>query len=239
MRLDKDLDERWANLTIAEAIAMQKQLASQIIRQDDFGEVSLVAGVDVGFENETTARAAVAVLRLSDLSLQDYAVARLPVRFPYVPGLLSFRECPVIMQALAQLQVIPDLLLCDGMGIAHPRRLGIASHIGLLTGMPTIGVGKSLLTGRHGPVPEQKGAWTPLMDKGEEIGAMLRTREGVKPLIISLGHRISLPTAIEFVMACVTKYRLPETTRWADGIASGKGQRWLLQGQRALELSKA
>ncbi len=223
-----DLARDWEGLSVADAIAMQKELAGKIIRQDDFTEAKIVAGVDVGFENGDTARAAIAVLRLDNLELLDYTIARAPVPFPYVPGLLSFRECPVILKALAQLRVQPELLLCDGMGIAHPRRLGIASHVGLLTGLPTIGVGKSRLTGKHGPVPERKGQWTELMDRGEQIGAVLRTREGTKPLFISLGHRISLPTAIDYVMACVTKYRLPETTRWADGLASQRGQQWLL-----------
>ncbi|MGM0570980.1 deoxyribonuclease V [Marinobacter sp.] len=221
--------ENWSELSPRQAIELQKQMASQVILQDDLPEVTTVAGVDVGFENRDTARAAIVVLRLTDLEPLDYAIARLPVTMPYIPGLLSFRECPVILEALAELRVQPDLLLCDGQGIAHPRRLGVASHTGILTGLPTIGVGKSRLTGNHGPVPEEKGAWVPLKDQEEVIGAVLRTRVGVKPLYISPGHRISLPTAIRYVMACVTRYRLPETTRWADGVASARGQRWLEQ----------
>lgn len=219
--------DSWSNLSPRQAIELQKQMTGQVIRQDDLPEVRTVAGVDVGFESRDTARAAVVVLRLADLEPLDYAIARLPVTMPYIPGLLSFRECPVILDALARLSVTPDLLLCDGQGIAHPRRLGVASHTGILTGLPAIGVGKSRLTGEHGPVPDKKGAWVPLEDRGEVIGAVLRTRVGVKPLYISPGHRISLGTAIDFVMACVTRYRLPETTRWADGIASARGQRWL------------
>ena len=222
-----DLTREWADLTPREAIAMQHALASQVSTTDDLPTVKTVAGIDVGFENKETARAAIVVLSYPELVPLDYAIARLPTPFPYVPGLLSFRECPVILKALDQLKIQPDLLLCDGMGIAHPRRLGIATHIGLLTGMPSIGVGKSRLTGRHGEVPEGKGEWTPLMDGDDEIGAVLRTREGVKPLFISPGHRISLGTSLKYVMACVTKYRLPETTRWADGVASARGQRWL------------
>lgn len=222
-----DLTQEWADLTPREAIAMQHSLASQVSVTDDLPPVKTVAGIDVGFENKETARAAIVVLSFPELTPLAYSIARLPTPFPYVPGLLSFRECPVILKALDQLKVQPDLLLCDGMGIAHPRRLGIATHIGLLTDLPSIGVGKSRLTGRHGEVPEGKGEWTPLMDRDEQIGAVLRTREGVKPLFISPGHRISLTTALEYVMACVTKYRLPETTRWADGIASGRGQQWL------------
>ena len=227
----QDATRDWSGLTPTEAIALQRRAAAQVILEDDLPRVETVAGVDVGFENRNTARAAVVVLRLSDLKPIDYAVARAPVPMPYIPGLLSFRECPVILKALSSLRRPPDLLLCDGQGIAHPRRLGVASHTGLLSGLPSIGVGKSRLTGTHGPVPEEKGAWTPLMDGSEEIGAVLRTRAGTKPLFISAGHRISLKTAIGYVMACTTRYRLPETTRWADGLASARGQGW----QRQLE----
>lgn len=219
----------WKNLTPQQAIELQRQTAGQVITRDQLPQITTIAGVDVGFENRDTARAAIVVLRLSDLTPVDYAIARQPVPMPYIPGLLSFRECPVILEALGKLDRQPDLLLCDGQGIAHPRRLGVASHTGILTGLPAIGVGKSRLTGTHAPVPDDKGAWVPLEDKGETIGAVLRTRKGVKPLYISPGHRISLPTAIHYVMACVTRYRLPETTRWADGIASGRGQKWLEQ----------
>ncbi len=223
-----DLSTEWADLTPRDAIALQHSLRAQVNTEDDLPDIRTVAGVDVGVENNgQTTRAAIVVLNLNDLTPVDYALARLPTRFPYVPGLLSFRECPVILDALKQLETRPDLLLCDGQGIAHPRRLGIATHIGLLTGLPSIGVGKSRLTGTHGPVPDDKGDWTPLMDGNETIGAVLRTRSGVKPLFISPGHRISLPTAIDYVMACVTRYRLPETTRWADGLASNRGQQWL------------
>lgn len=219
----------WKDLTPQQAIQLQKQSAREVVTRDELPDITTVAGVDVGFENQDTARAAIVVLRLSDLKPIDHAIARQPVPMPYIPGLLSFRECPVILEALGKLDRKPDLLLCDGQGIAHPRRLGVASHTGILTGLPAIGVGKSRLTGTHAPVPDERGAWVPLEDRGETIGAVLRTREGVKPLYISPGHRISLPTAIHYVMACVTRYRLPETTRWADGIASGRGQKWLAQ----------
>ena len=223
----QDPTATWGELTPQQAISLQRQAADQVITRDDLPPITTVAGVDVGFENRDTARAAVVVLRLPDLVPLDHAIARQPVPMPYIPGLLSFRECPVILEALGLLRHPPDLLLCDGQGIAHPRRLGVASHTGILTGLPTIGVGKSRLTGTHAPVPDEKGAWVPLLDGDETIGAVLRTRQGVKPLYISIGHRISLPTAIHYVMACITRYRLPETTRWADGIASARGQRWL------------
>lgn len=222
-----DVQEQWAAITPARARALQIETASRVVIGDDLPPVATVAGVDVGFENRDIARAAIVVLDFPSLEPVDYSVARLPVRFPYVPGLLSFRECPVILKALAGLKQPPDLLLCDGQGIAHPRRLGIASHLGVLTGLPAIGVAKSRLVGRHGPVPEQPGGWTPLQDGDETIGAVLRTRRGAKPLFVSPGHRVSLATAVDWVLACTTRYRLPETTRWADGLASNRGQRWL------------
>lgn len=204
------------------AIAIQQQLRDQVITQDRLGTVNLVAGVDVGFESGgAITRAAVAVLSFPDLQLVEQAIARLPTSFPYVPGLLSFREIPAVLEALAQLQTPPDLLLCDGQGIAHPRRLGIASHIGLLVDLPTVGVGKSLLVGKYEEPPNDRGAWTPLHHRGETIGAVLRTRPGTKPLYISSGHRVSLPTALDYVMRCTTKFRLPETTRFAHKLASG------------------
>jgi deoxyribonuclease V len=210
------------DVTPTQAIAIQKQLRGAVERTDRLGDIRRVAGVDVGFEEEgTIARAAVAVLSFPDLALIEHSIARQPVRFPYVPGLLSFREVPVILEALGKLAALPDLLLCDGQGIAHPRRLGIACHLGLLADLPSIGVAKTRLIGEHETVPEERGQWTPLVHKGETIGAVLRTRPGVKPLYISTGHRVSLETAVRYVMACTTRYRLPETTRWAHRLASG------------------
>lgn len=211
------------NLDPAEARELQRRLSARVITVDRLPEIQRVAGVDVGFEdNGATTRAAVVVLSYPGLERLDQAVARQPTRFPYVPGLLSFRELPAVLEALEGLSVEPDLLLCDGQGIAHPRRLGIASHLGVLIDRPTIGVGKSRLCGRHGPVPERRGEWTPLVDRGETIGAVLRSRAGVRPIYVSPGHRIGLDTAIRYVMACMTRYRLPETTRQADKLASGR-----------------
>jgi deoxyribonuclease V len=215
--------------TFEEARAIQEQLRSQIIIADQLGEVRAVAGVDAGYEpdpsagadsDQVLARAAIVVLDYPSLQPLDYTVARRPTTFPYVPGFLSFRETPAVMAALDQLRVRPDLLLCDGQGIAHPRRFGIACHIGLLCGIPSIGCAKSLLVGRHAPLPDERGAYVPLIHQREQVGVALRTRPGTKPLFISVGHRISLPTAIDYVMSCTTKYRLPETTRAADGLAS-------------------
>lgn len=215
------IDHPW-NLTPAEAIALQRALRGRIMTEDRLGPVQRVAGVDVGFEDQgAVTRAAVAVLSYPQLALLETAVARRPTGFPYLPGLLSFREIPAVLDALEKLVTLPDLLLCDGQGIAHPRRLGIATHLGLLMDIPTIGVAKTRLWGTHGKVPEERGSWTPLWDKDEMIGAVLRTRVGVKPLFISPGHRISLATAIDVVLGCTTRYRLPETTRHAHRLASG------------------
>ena len=211
------------DLAPKEAMALQARLATEIVLRDEFGPVRHVAGVDVGFEdNGATTRAAVAVLAFPSLQLVTSVIARKPTCFPYVPGLLSFREVPAVLAAMEQLDVLPDLLLCDGQGIAHPRRLGIASHLGLLLDVPAIGVAKTRLIGNHDEVPDKRGAWVPLRDGNETIGAVLRTRQGIKPLYISPGHRIGLESAIAWVMACLTRYRLPETTRWAHRLASGK-----------------
>nr|VFK13074.1 MAG: Endonuclease V [Candidatus Kentron sp. LPFa]VFK13273.1 MAG: Endonuclease V [Candidatus Kentron sp. LPFa]VFK24277.1 MAG: Endonuclease V [Candidatus Kentron sp. LPFa]VFK66096.1 MAG: Endonuclease V [Candidatus Kentron sp. UNK]VFK70262.1 MAG: Endonuclease V [Candidatus Kentron sp. UNK] len=216
--------ENW-DATPGEAREIQERLRHRVITRDALGAARYVAGIDVGFErNNTITRAAVAVLTFPALELHQQAIARRATSFPYVPGLLSFREAPAVLDALEKLRATPDILLCDGQGIAHPRRLGIASHLGVSTDLPSIGVAKSRLFGVHGPVPEEKGRWTPLLagqQDNEVIGAVLRTRERVKPLYISIGHRVCLDTAIEYVMACVTRYRLPETTRWAHRLASG------------------
>jgi deoxyribonuclease V len=212
----------WAQ-TVEEAIEIQKQLRHLVIVENNLGEVRYVAGVDVGFEdNYTMTQAAVAVLSFPQLQLLESAIAQIPTTFPYIPGFLSFREIPAILKALEKLDLVPDLILCDGQGIAHPRRFGIACHLGVLIDVPTIGVAKSLLVGKHEELPPEKGSWQPLRDRGEVVGAALRTRTNVNPVYVSVGHRISLSTAIDYVLRCTTKYRLPETTRWADKLASGK-----------------
>jgi deoxyribonuclease V len=209
------------NLSPTEAITLQRELRAHLILEDQLGPVRRIAGVDVGFEESgAVTRAAVAVLRYPELDVLETAIARRPTEFSYVPGLLSFRELPAVLEALEQLREPPDLLLCDGQGIAHPRRLGIASHLGLLVDIPSIGVAKTRLYGTHDEPPNQRGAWTPLWANGEVIGAVLRTRPGIKPLYISPGHRTRLETAICYVMNCCTRYRLPETTRHAHRLAS-------------------
>ncbi len=202
-------------------MALQAELAARVVREDTAREVRRVAGVDVGFEDDgKVTRAAVAVLDFPGLALAERVVVRQPTRFPYIPGLLSFREAPAVLAAFERLRAVPDLILYDGQGIAHPRRFGIASHVGLLLDAPSIGVAKTRLVGEHRRLPERKGAWVPLVDHGETIGAVLRTRAGVTPLYVSIGHRVSLEAAVRWVMACTTRYRLPETTRWAHHLAS-------------------
>ena len=209
------------SLSPGAAIALQRKLAAQIVRADQLGEVRHVCGVDVHYY-DGMAQAAAAVYSFPQLERRAHAVAREPVSFPYIPGLLSFREIPAALAALAALPLAPDLILCDAQGIAHPRRCGLASHLGQLARTPSIGVAKTRLVGEHRAPPARRGTWAPLTDRGERIGAVLRTRAGVKPLYVSVGHRVSLATALRYVMACTTRYRIPEPLRWAHRLASGK-----------------
>lgn len=205
------------------ARALQEELRERVVRVDDLADVHAVAGVDVGFEDGgDTTRAAISVLTYPQLEPVEDAVARRPTAFPYIPGLLSFRELPAVLDALNALRVLPDVLLCDGQGLAHPRRMGIACHLGVVTGLPTVGVAKSRLIGAHEPVPDVKGAWMPLTHRGDVVGAALRSRRGVKPIFVSIGHRVSLERAVELVVGCLGRYKLPETTRRADRIASNR-----------------
>ena len=215
--------DRW-DWTPAEAIEKQRELAQRVIKQDQLGEIHRVAGVDVGFEGEgnKTSRAAVVVLRFPELTPVDYAIARLPVTFPYIPGLLAFREVPVILRALEQLETTPDVFIVDGQGLAHPRRMGIACHLGVLLDWPTIGCAKSILVGKAAEPENRAGAWTPMMSGGEVVGAALRTRTKTKPVYVSIGHRVSLERAVDLVLRCCKGYRIPETTRWAHRAAGGE-----------------
>jgi len=209
------------NVSPAQAVVIQERLRRLTRSEGDAAtaRVQRVAGIDVGIKNDV-ARAAVVVLSYPELALLDVALAEERVRFPYVPGLLTFREGPVVLAALARLRVEPDLLIFDGQGIAHPRRMGIATHIGLLLDRPSIGCAKSRLWGAHDEPGQQKGDWTPLYDGQEIIGAVLRTRTKVKPVYVSIGHKIDLSGAVQYVLGCCTRYRLPETTRLAHRAAS-------------------
>lgn len=203
----------------AEAIRLQEVLRHQAVVENRLEEVATVAGVDVSVLGEV-ARAAVVVLRYSDLAVLEVALAETLVTFPYIPGLLAFREAPAILAACEMLQVEPDLFIFDGQGSAHPRRMGIATHVGLFLDRPTIGCAKSRLCGVHPELPPQAGSWVPLTDGNEVIGAAVRTRAGVKPVYVSPGHRVDLATAVHYVLACCRGYRLPEPCRRAHMAAS-------------------
>jgi deoxyribonuclease V len=209
---------------VAGARALQSALAERVSLVEDFAEPTRIAGVDVGFEEQGAITRAAAVL-LDARSLQPLAevVARMPTRMPYIPGLLSFRELPAVLQALAGLPEQPGLVFVDGQGIAHPRGLGIAAHLGVITGLPTIGVAKTILVGTHAPLGEPRGEMVPLLFKGRVVGTVLRSKQRVRPLIVSPGHRVSIEGAARRVLACCTRYRLPEPTRWADRLASRRG----------------
>jgi deoxyribonuclease V len=210
------------NVSPSEAIEIQNELRSRIITEDRLGSVKTVAGVDVGFPDRMTARAAIVVLRFPSLRVLDRAVAEVEVTFPYVPGLLAFREIPAVLVAAEKLRHTPDLLLFDAHGLAHPRRMGLASHAGLLLERPSIGCAKSRLIGEHQEPGPERGERAPLMDGDEQIGVVLRTRGRVKPVFVSIGHRVDLDTAVRYVLECAPKYRLPETTRLADRLAGGE-----------------
>lgn len=223
------------NLTPTQAIALQKDLRSQIIHAPlDIEQVKLVAGVDVSVKNGMS-QAAVVVCALPDFSVIETVCARLPTPFPYVPGLLTFREGPVLIEAFSRLCHEPDVFLFDGMGIAHPRRMGVAAHMGLLLDRPSIGCGKSRLCGYHDEPGSAKGASAPLRDKirgevkreaGDEevIGMVLRTRANVSPVFISPGHRADIATSVSLTMRCISRYRLPEPIRLAHRAAGEFGK---------------
>jgi deoxyribonuclease V len=220
---------KW-NLSRDEAIALQKELAHRVVLTDQFSDIRWVAGVDMAInERNGLARAAVVLFSYPDLVIQEKHIYEEPVRMEYIPGLLSFRELPALLGALQRLKQAPDLVMADGQGIAHPRRLGIATHLGLWINTPTIGCAKSLLVGTYEPVGEHPGDWSPLLYHQETIGAVLRTRAHVKPMFISPGHNISLASSISFVMACCRGYRLPETTRQADKLS--KDNDWTEENQ--------
>lgn len=210
---------RW-DVTPSEAVALQQELRAEVVadRPLDLARVRLVAGVDVSVR-EDVSQAAVVVATFPSFEPVETVRALRPTPFPYVPGLLSFREGPVLEEAFARLATEPDLFLFDGNGIAHPRRIGIASQMGLWLGRPTVGSAKTRLTGRHAAVPPEKGAWAPLIDRGETVGAALRTRAGTNPVFASPGHLCDLASAVELVMRCSPRYRIPEPIRLAHKAA--------------------
>ena len=213
------------NLDRPEALMLQRQLARQVIRTPGIKiqDVTTVAGIDTHY-HKGIATAAVVALRLAELTAVDQATAVRRITFPYLPGLLSFREGPVVLDALNKLRSPPDVLIFDGHGIAHPRRFGLACHLGLLMDIPSIGCAKTWLLGRYTEPEIEKGSYSYLRDGKEIIGAVVRTRRNVKPLFVSIGHRINLQNSIRIVLKCCRRYRLPESIRRAHQIASDLGK---------------
>ena len=211
-------------VSVAQAREIQLSLAKRVVTETEEEVIKpcLVAGIDISAPDARgVARGAVVVLRYPEFSVVEAKVVEGKVAFPYIPGLLSFRESPLILAACEKLDSLPDLVLIDGQGIAHPRRFGLASHVGLFLGLPTIGCAKSILCGRHMPVAEEAGSHAELFDNGEVIGAALRTKSGVKPVYVSVGHKIDLASALQWVANCCRGYRLPEPTRLAHLAAGG------------------
>lgn len=207
------------DVTPDEAIELQRQLAVQVEETDGFDPktVRTVAGIDVSLKDE--GQAAIAVLSFPQLEVVEQVVATAPLTFPYVPGLLSFRESPLVLAALEKLSELPDILMVDGQGRAHPRRFGIACHLGLLTGIPSLGVAKSILCGKYEALGEEPGSMAPLLHRGETIGMAYRSKARTNSLIVSVGHKMRLQTAVALVKHCLKGYRLPEPTRVAHNFA--------------------
>ncbi len=204
------------NLTPIKAIALQRELASQVILKPLEKLPNLIAGVDVAYyRNEGIARGSAVILKFPELDVIEIKTMTKSIKFPYIPGLLSFREIPVLVEIFKKLKHIPELIICDGQGIAHPRRLGLASHLGLLLNIPTIGCAKKVLIGEYKPVGQEQGSQSSLFYKDEEVGILLRSRKNAKPIIISPGHLIDLKSSLEIIKKCITRYRLPEPTRLA------------------------
>jgi deoxyribonuclease V len=220
-------------LSITQAMDMQRRLSKQVSWTGEVIEPNFIAGVDisVGQANEM-AQAAIVVLSYPELKLVATELVQGRLELSYIPGLLSFRESPLILAACRKLSLTPDLIIVDGQGVAHPRRLGLASHLGLFLDIPTIGCAKSRLCGMHKVPGEEPGSYTDLVDRDEIIGVVLRTKTGVKPVYVSTGHKISLENAIYWVMQCCRGYRLPEPTRLAHLAAGGN----LKPGKVATEL---
>lgn len=210
------IEHPW-NISESEAINLQLELSSKVIKEDQLTDITYVAGVDVAYsEQDNVLIAAVVILDAVSLQVIESVVIKDTVQFPYIPGLFSFRELPPVIKAFKQLKTSPQLIVCDGQGLAHPRRFGLACHLGVLFDIPTIGCGKTKLLGDFiEPLP-QRGACSDIVDHNEVIGSTVRTQENVKPIFVSIGHRISLSTSCEWILKLSPQYRLPETTRHAD-----------------------
>ncbi len=210
-------------LTARQAEKLQLDLAPRVCREGKLSSPRLIAGADISAPNPSgLARAAVVILTYPEFEIVETKIAEGKPAFPYIPGLLSFRESPLVLAAWQKLSVTPDLLLVDGQGIAHPRRFGIASHLGLLLDIAAIGCAKSRLCGIHGQVSLQAGSYAELKDKGEVIGVALRTKTDAAPVYVSIGHKVDLHSAIEWTIKCCRNYRLPEPSRLAHLAAGNK-----------------
>ena len=210
------------HVDIAEAEDVQAALRERLVREDAFEGSSpgLAAGLDVSYEKGSDRIAAAAVvIDVATLEVRETAIAHGEASFPYVPGLLAFREVPALLAALGMLAARPDVLVCDGYGIAHPRRFGLACHIGVLTGLPSFGVAKTPFRATAGEPGPERGAWSPLVDGDEVLGRAVRTQTGVKPVFVSVGHRIGLDRATDLTLRLSGRFRLPETTRQADALS--------------------
>ncbi len=211
------------HVSIPQALNIQRELAARVSRISEVGELHLIAGVDISVNRaQGMATGAAVVMDYPALKVVEVKTVSEKLAFPYIPGLLSFRESPLVLAACEKLTVTPDLILVDGQGLAHPRRLGLASHLGLLLDTPTIGCAKSRLCGRHEAPARGPGNSAELVDQGELIGAVLRTKADTSPLYISIGHKVDLDTAVQWVLACCRGYRIPEPLRFAHLAAGGK-----------------
>ncbi|MFN2564047.1 MAG: endonuclease V [Gemmatimonadaceae bacterium] len=210
------------NVSVREAVALQNELRSRVIPHPPAGFAPrLVGGADISMEKfSTRGFAGIVVVDAATMQTVDQATAVVEIGFPYVPGLLSFRELPAVQRAWDALRTKPDILVFDGVGYAHPRRFGLACHGGVLLGVPTIGCAKSILVGRHGPLDAERGATADLVDRGEIVGVALRLRGGVSPVYVSIGHLMDLPTAVAVVQSMASGYREPETTRRAHRLVN-------------------
>ncbi|MDP2571761.1 deoxyribonuclease V [Vibrio penaeicida] len=209
------------DISEAEALSLQKELSGKVTHTDDYKEIRFIAGVDVAYsKKDDMLVAAVVILDSKTLEVVESSISEGSEQFPYIPGLFSFREIPPLIEAFEKLNIQPDLIVCDGQGYAHPRRFGLACHLGVIFNKPSIGCGKTRLIGTHGEVGIHRGEKTCLTEGHEIIGNVLRTQDHINPIYVSVGHRISLSSACDWVLKLCPKYRLPETTRQADQLVN-------------------
>ena len=223
MRIAKPIHP-W-DVTPQEAVEIQRQLARRVLQVPALKRARYVAGADLSIKRPAHYVSGIVIWDMKHQEIVEEQTSRGELIFPYIPGLLSFREVPAILETLAKVEHTPDVIMCDGQGYAHPRRFGLACHLGVLLDMPATGCAKSILCGTHGPLDETRGSHVPLTHENEQVGAVVRTRDGVKPVFVSVGHKMDIKTAVELVLACGIGYRLPEPTRRAHKLVYGEMQR--------------